>query len=170
MTKKIVLCFDGSWNDPDSQTNVIKMYRSICGVDKSPDRVGVDVPAPSVHTIKWYDKGVGTKCWNKLRGGVTGRGLTRNILEGYQFLARNYEIGDDIYLFGFSRGAYTARSLAGMIRNVGLLHERYAREEVLEDNPVLMNGFRLYQKRDGSPRHKRGLLFQEKILGPVTSE
>ena len=107
--------------------------------------------SPSVPTIKWYDAGVGTERWNKIRGGVTGRGLSYNILQGYKFLVDNYDSGDEIYLFGFSRGAYTARSLAGMIRNVGILHGRYAREKRLEDNPVLMNAFWLYQRRDGNP-------------------
>ena len=149
MAKKIVLCFDGTWSGPGDDSNVIKIYQSILGEDKSPDRVGVRVPSPSVPTIKWYDKGVGTERWNRVRGGLTGRGLAKNILQGYQFLVGNYDSGDDIYLFGFSRSAYTARSLAGLIRNIGILHERYAREERLEDNPVLMNGFRLYQRRDG---------------------
>ena len=144
------MCFDGTWNDPADNTNVIKIYRSILGEDKSPDRVGIRVPPPSAPTIKWYDKGVGTERWNRVRGGLTGRGLAKNILQGYKFLVGNYDSGDDIYLFGFSSGAYTARSLAGMIRNIGILHERYASDERLEDNPVLLNGFWLYQRRDGN--------------------
>ncbi len=100
MVKKIVLCFDGTWNKPESNTNVIKIYRSILGEDRSPKSVGVTVPAPVEPTIKWYDKGVGTHSWNKVRGGLTGRGLARNILEGYKFLVDNYISGDEIYLFG----------------------------------------------------------------------
>ena len=150
MAKNIVLCFDGTWNDPDTNTNVIKIYRSILGEDKSPGQVGVPVPSPQVTTIKWYDKGVGTKRGNKLLGGITGRGLAKNILEGFMFLVDNYDDGDQIYMFGFSRGAYTARSLAGLIRNIGILHQVNAPSKEPEDNPVLMNGFRIYQRRDGS--------------------
>ena len=162
MAKRIVLCFDGTWNDPDDNTNVIKIYRSVLGEDKSPDRAGVPVPTPNVPTIKWYDKGVGTERWNRIRGGLTGRGLAQNILQGYKFLADNYQIGDEIYLFGFSRGAYTARSLAGLIRNIGILKKDYAQEERLEDNPVLMNGFWLYQSRDASADTAAAKFFRAK--------
>ena len=56
-----------------------------------------------------------------MAGGVTGRGIEKNIRDLYQFLSASYEPDDEIYLFGFSRGAYTVRSLVGMIRNVGIL-------------------------------------------------
>ena len=140
MAKKIVLCFDGTWNDPGANTNVIKMFRSILGEDRSPGRVGVPVSSPKEAAIKWYDKGVGTKFWNRLRGGLAGSGLAKDIVEGYKVLVDNYESGDQIYLFGFSRGAYTARSLAGLIRNVGILHKDDAPEAKIEANPALMNG------------------------------
>lgn len=162
MAKNIVLCFDGTWNDPGDNTNVIKMYRSILGEDKSPGQVGVPVPGPSEPTIKWYDKGVGTERWNKLRGGITGRGLARNILEGYKFLVDNYEAGDQIYLFGFSRGAYTARSLTGLIRNIGILHKANALAAKIEDNPVLINGFRIYQRRDANADTNEAKFFRRK--------
>ena len=160
MAKKIVLCFDGTWNDPGANTNVIKMYRSIRGEDKSPGRVGVLVPPPDGPTIKWYDEGVGTKRGNKIRGGLTGRGLSQNILEGYKFLVDNYEDGDQIYLFGFSRGAYTARSLAGLIRNIGILHKGNAQEAEIEDNAVLMNGFWIYQRRDADADTEEAKFFR----------
>ena len=162
MAKKIVLCFDGTWQDPRKQTNVIKIYKSILGEDKSLKRVGVTDPSPGVPTIKWYDKGVGTECWNRVRGLLTGHGLAKNILQGYKFLADNYENGDEIYLFGFSRGAYTARSLAGMIRNIGLLRGCYTKEKEEECNPVLMNGFRLYQRRDGSADTEEAKFFRSR--------
>jgi uncharacterized protein (DUF2235 family) len=69
--------------------------------------------------FKWYDKGVGTRWYEHIRGGVFGFGLSRNIQEGYKFLIGHFEPGDEIYLLGFSRGAYTVRSLAGLIRNAG---------------------------------------------------
>src|SRR6185295_1224357 len=63
----------------------------------------------------WYDKFV---------GGAFGAGLDLKIIDGYKFLAQNYEDGDEVYVVGFSRGAYTARSLVGMIRNCGLVKNK----------------------------------------------
>ena len=92
------------------------------------------------------------KFLNKFRGGLAGNGIAKNILQGYKFIVDNYEQDDLTYLFGFSRGAYTARSLAGLIRNIGILHKSSAPAVELENNPVLMNGFRIYQRRDAGPK------------------
>jgi uncharacterized protein (DUF2235 family) len=67
-----------------------------------------------------FVSGVGPTFGEAIRGGAFGFGLTRNILQGYYFLIDNYDPGDQFYFFGFSRGAYTVRSLAGLIRNSGL--------------------------------------------------
>ena len=162
MAKKIVLCFDGTWQDSNDNTNVIKIYRSILGEDRSRNQVDETDPPHCAPTIKWYDEGVGTKWRNMVPGGLFGRGLAKNILEGHKFLADNYDSGDEIYLFGFSRGAYTARSLAGMIRNIGLIRGCYTKEKEVECNPVLMNGFRLYQRRDGSADTEEAKFFRSK--------
>jgi uncharacterized protein (DUF2235 family) len=69
----------------------------------------------------YYRSGVGTRRWEKLRGGAFGMGLSSNVKDAYRFLADAYEPGDELYLFGFSRGAFTARSLAGLVRNSGIL-------------------------------------------------
>ena len=58
-------------------------------------------------------------------GGAIGAGLEINIVQGYEFLAKEYEDGDEVYILGFSRGAYTARSLVGMIRNCGLIYPKH---------------------------------------------
>ena len=116
--KRIAICADGIWNKPDQEdrgkrkpTNVVKTARGI-------------LPRASDGTsqIVHYNDGVGTN-WglDKIAGGGLGLGLSGNVVEAYQFLVLNYEPGDDIFLFGFSRGAYTARSLAGLINNLGLL-------------------------------------------------
>src|SRR3972149_3752332 len=68
-----------------------------------------------------YDAGVGTHWYDRFTGGAFGRGLSPNIRQGYQWLGRKRQDGDEISLFGFSRGAYTARSLAGLIRKCGIL-------------------------------------------------
>jgi uncharacterized protein (DUF2235 family) len=100
---------------------VLKLYRTLRKTGKT-----------EPHQVAFYDPGVGTLArpnpWKKLRqdafailGLATGYGLDDNVLDAYAFLVDNYEEGDDIYLFGFSRGAYTVRVLAGLIHKVGLV-------------------------------------------------
>lgn len=73
--------------------------------------------------IIYYQAGIGTEStlWNRFVGGGTGAGISENIREAYAFLATNYDVGDEIYLIGFSRGAFTARSIAGFLDCIGLL-------------------------------------------------
>ena len=69
----------------------------------------------------FYEPGVGIAAGERLVGGAFGYGLSANIRNSYRFLVERYEPGDRLFLFGFSRGAYTARSLGGLIRNCGIL-------------------------------------------------
>ncbi|HEV7122623.1 MAG TPA: DUF2235 domain-containing protein [Rhodanobacter sp.] len=110
-TRKLVLLFDGTWNKPESNTNVERLRRLLAPVDASGNAQLVN-----------YITGVGVKSGiSHLLGGAFGYGLSGNVLDGYAWLCRTWQAGDDIYLFGFSRGAYTARSLGGLIRKCGLL-------------------------------------------------
>lgn len=111
MPRNLVVLFDGTWNNKRTRTNVIRMRESI-------RTTGRDDPQQPC----FYDEGVGTKWYNRLSGGAFGRGLSENIQEGHAWLSRHQAPGDSIYVFGFSRGAYTARSLAGLIRKCGLLN------------------------------------------------
>jgi uncharacterized protein (DUF2235 family) len=120
--KNIVICCDGTGNEiSENISNVLKLYRTL-------RKSGKTTP----EQIVFYDPGVGTLArpdpWRKLwqdaittLGLATGYGLDDNILNAYEFLAKNYEDGDDIFLFGFSRGAYAIRALAGLIHKIGLL-------------------------------------------------
>jgi uncharacterized protein (DUF2235 family) len=120
--KNIVICCDGTGNEiSENISNVLKLYRVL-------RKTGKTEPPQ----IVFYDPGVGTLArpdpWRKLwqdavtiLGLATGYGLDDNVLAAYQFLISNFEDGDEIYLFGFSRGAYTVRVLAGLIHKVGLL-------------------------------------------------
>ena len=118
--KRIVLCFDGTWNTPDdsgdvdanASTNVHRLYEAVLPKDGA-----------GIAQARWYQAGVGTRWYNRISGGIAGVGLTRNLLDGYKRLVELYEEGDQIFIFGFSRGAYTARSLGGLIRNCGVLRE-----------------------------------------------
>jgi hypothetical protein len=87
----------------------------------------------------YYHSGVGTSdALDRLVGGAVGLGLSRNVRDAYAFLAANYCEGDEIFLFGFSRGAYTARSVAGLIGWVGLIHKAD-----MDDFALLWEGYRL---------------------------
>lgn len=115
MNKRIVICADGTWNRPekdlkvDFPTNVLRLARAISPLasDGKPQQV-------------FYDWGVGSY-YDEAMGGATGRGLHKNIMDGYRYIVQNYSPGDEIYLFGFSRGAYTVRCLCGLINNCGIL-------------------------------------------------
>lgn len=112
--RRLVLCLDGTWNSNDKSekiTNVVKLLRAI-----------TPVAADGISQILFYGRGVGTAKGEKIRGGFSGAGLDDNVIDGYRFLGNNYHPGDEIYLFGFSRGAYTARSLAGLINLAGVFH------------------------------------------------
>ena len=118
MAKRIVICCDGTGNEiNENQSNVLKFYRIL-----KKDETQVTFYDPGVGTIS--DSGAWSDLKNKAKGVfglATGYGLDANVLDAYRFLMRNYQKGDDVYLFGFSRGAYTVRVLAGFINLVGLL-------------------------------------------------
>jgi len=120
MTRKLIVCCDGTWNQPEATepgqtsqpTNVLKFARALEPVDLSDDS----------SQIIYYDAGIGTaNRIDRLLGGMFGIGLSSNVLDAYRFLAMNFHPGDEIFLFGFSRGAYTVRSLSGLISLIGLL-------------------------------------------------
>ena len=108
--KRLALFFDGTWNKPESNTNVWRLSLMLAeqGADGVPQQV-------------FYDKGVGTRWYDRISGGAFGAGLPENVRMGYCWLMEHYNPGDEIFIFGFSRGAFTARSLAGMIARCGLL-------------------------------------------------
>ncbi|MGE4339998.1 MAG: DUF2235 domain-containing protein [Pigmentiphaga sp.] len=111
--KRLVFCFDGTWNKllPDVAANVVLTSASISRIDPN-----------GVPQVIHYDEGVGTGDLDQLRGGMFGHGLIENVREAYRFLIFNYDPGDEIYVFGFSRGAFSARTFIGFIRHVGPLH------------------------------------------------
>ena len=116
--RRLVICCDGTWKAAESKTitNVTNMARAIAPKDRN-----------DTTQVVFHDAGVGTgNLLDKVSGGAFGRGLDLNIVDAYRFLVYNYAPGDEVFLFGFSRGAYTARSTAGMIRKCGLLKKRHA--------------------------------------------
>jgi uncharacterized protein (DUF2235 family) len=115
MGKNIILCFDGTWNSPESETNIHKLFASAEGVEGQK---------------AFYYTGVGAEGsrLGRMVEGATGEGILDKIREGYDDLASVYEPGDRIYIFGFSRGAYAARCLASIVTTFGL-PTRYWGEE-----------------------------------------
>jgi len=138
MPKKIILCADGTWNTPHgvevsvNDTNVRKIYSAL--VDDATQQ-------------PFYDSGVGTNGTpiDHLIGGALGEGLFRKIQDLYRFLTSAWETGDEIYLFGFSRGAYTVRSLAGLIARFGV-------PTMSLDDQVVERIFSAYRERDETKR------------------
>lgn len=108
--KRLALYLDGTWNEVSDNTNIWR-FRALFS-PKSAD--GCDQRA-------YYSTGLGTKFGEKIRGGMFGTGIDTAITSAYEWLMENYAEGDEIFIFGFSRGAYTARSLSGFISKCGLL-------------------------------------------------
>jgi len=158
MAKRIVLCFDGTWNRPGDEnldesqqveTNVRRFYEAL--TERSPD---------GKPQFKWYDEGVGTHWYDRVIGGVTGVGLEINIMEGYKVLAKNYEEGDEVFVLGFSRGAYTARSLVGFLRNCGLVNPGFV------DFKVGL-AYGIYRTRDEGPDSMIAKLFRRQFAREI---
>lgn len=135
--KKIIICADGTWNRPeedldkDFPTNVLKFGRGIASKKEE------------IKQVVFYDWGIGSYHDN-FAGGALGKGLEKNIKDCYRFLIHNYEIDDEIYLFGFSRGAYTIRSLCGLINNCSILKSSEGR--------MIEKAFELYKNKKHKPR------------------
>lgn len=115
--KRLIFCFDGTWNTLNeyTPTNVVLTAASI-------QRTTPNAVTQIIH----YDEGVGTGADEHWTGGMFGSGLIEHIRAAYRFLIFNYDPGDEIYVFGFSRGAFSARSFIGFIRHVGPLRRLHA--------------------------------------------
>ena len=121
-SKSIFVCCDGTGNEfaakdsPDGNSNVVKLYTAL---------------KLNVHQVAYYHPGVGTlgdptktgmaRKWSVIKGLAFGEGFQDNVLDAYRYLMQHYAADDKVYLFGFSRGAYTARALAGLLHGYGLL-------------------------------------------------
>lgn len=147
--KKHVILFDGTWNKPDlkiqdgdENTNVFRIKELIKPATKEGIKQSI-----------YYEPGVGTDWYNKVCGGTFGVGLSNKIQESYRYLIKNHEEGDEIYIFGFSRGAYSARSLVGLIRNAGLLK--------IDKIELANEAYQLYRTRDEGPDIEPAINFRK---------
>ncbi|HJX19248.1 MAG TPA: DUF2235 domain-containing protein [Acidiferrobacterales bacterium] len=141
MNRKLAVLFDGTWNTIKDRTNVVRLSELLAtGSD------GGEQPKP------FYDPGVGVHALDWLSGGMFGFGLSKNIRDGYGWLAENFRPGDELFLFGFSRGAYTARSLAGLIRKCGILR--------VADKGLIQQAYDLYRDKDIHPDNPEAAAFR----------
>jgi hypothetical protein len=149
--KRIVICYDGTWNsliNPDEVTNVVRVGQAVRKTDDD-----------GIAQMVYYNAGVGSGGpLDRFLGGVFGVGLRSNVKRGLAFLTLNWEPGDEIYIFGFSRGAYSARALAGVIGAIrGIPKPQYFdREE------EIWNFYRLpYREREAA---------RERVIGKDNSK
>jgi uncharacterized protein (DUF2235 family) len=146
MSKNIVICCDGTGNQfgRDGNSNVVKLYRTL------------DLTDPG-RQVAYYHPGLGTlgapaaltaftAFWTKIAGLLFAFGIMDDIGDAYSFLMNTYEPGDRIFLFGFSRGAYTARALAAMLHIYGLIRSG--------DSVLIRYACRLFRKRTGDDKTK----------------
>ncbi|MDA0350516.1 MAG: DUF2235 domain-containing protein [Verrucomicrobia bacterium] len=140
--RRLIVCCDGSWRKLGSKypSNVIKLAQAVKRRD-----------GQKVAQVVYYREGVGANNKSRL-GGMLGLGLDEDIMSAYTFLALNYEPGDEVFLFGFSRGAYTARSLAGLIHCSGLVSRSRMRK--------IPEAFELYRDRSVRPGSDKAIRFR----------
>lgn len=141
MSKNIVVFSDGTGQEGGKgyNTNIYKLFNMI--EDRTSEQ------------IAFYDRGLGTG-WRKITGSVGGMGISKNIMECYEFIFENYTAGDHIYLFGFSRGAATVRSLSGFIHLFGILPK--SRPELIR------RAYKIYKIRNTDRRKKKAEEFIDK--------
>lgn len=151
--RHLVVCCDGTWNttlDEQSDTNVARLRNALAKTaeDGSEQR-------------SYYDTGVGTQggLLDFLLGGASGVGLSRNVMDAYHWLTSTYEPEDSVTLFGFSRGAYTVRSLAGMIAACGLIDSTCLDGKALWRRIEQVYDRRYRQGDRADPRWRDGLRF-----------
>ena len=158
MPKRLVVCCDGTWNRPDQVTQAPASAGGAAMTVAAPTNVAKLASAVAardtagVEQCMYYHRGVGTTRGERLRGGAFGFGLAGNVRDAYRFLVSCYEPGDELYLFGFSRGAFTARSVAGFVRNAGILRPEHADR--------LGDAYALYRSRGAHPVSTEATLFR----------
>lgn len=157
--KRLIIFADGTWNTPGNRdgstvapTNVYKAF-----IDTIPDTC-----KNGDEQIVYYQEGVGTEgASDHAKGGLFGKGIDINIKNLYRFIVENYTPGTELFLFGFSRGSYTVRSLAGLIRNCGIL-KKYNHQKV-------DRAYFIYRSKDDKyhPNSEECLEFQKHFSHPL---
>lgn len=161
--KRLVVCCDGTWQSSVSglkniPSNVTRLARSV-------SRSGKDKDGKVWQQIVHYDAGIGTGELSKDekdRQGGFGVGFVGNVIEAYNFIVLNYNRGDEIFCFGFSRGAYTARAVAGLVTDIGVIAPRD-----MQDFPDL---YALYQSHKDSLHFRKSTAYRDWVNGVLADE
>lgn len=160
--KRIVICCDGTWQS--SVTNVTNVPSNVTRIARYLTKTDKDEHGQEWQQLVYYDAGIGTGVSGveaALQGG-TGSGFVGNVIEAYNFITLNYNAGDKIFCFGFSRGAYTARAVAGLVTDIGIIGRRD-----MQDFPEL---YRLYQDHTDSHTFRKSKAWREWCSGKLAPE
>jgi uncharacterized protein (DUF2235 family) len=150
--KRIAIFCDGTWNTPDKmedgkycQTNVVKLAGALAPASED-----------GMVQLLYYDTGIGSEgsIFRRMYDGATGAGISENILQAYRYIINAYNPGDELFFFGFSRGAFTVRSITGLIRNSGILK--------VENLDKVDAAYKIYRSRkaEHQPREVEATLFR----------
>lgn len=149
-SRNIAIFIDGTGNVATTSTNIWKLYAL------------ATEQACASPIIPFYHQGVGTRMFQRISGGVMGKGVDDLVKESYLFLSQTYQPGDKVFIFGFSRGAYAARALNGMIEFSGLLNLKAFNASQANGNKALVHAvsdiYNIYhQYNDGKPKFEKRL-------------
>ncbi|KAF7534357.1 hypothetical protein G7054_g6328 [Neopestalotiopsis clavispora] len=161
--KRLIICCDGTWQS--SVSGIINVPSNVTRLARSFARVGRDAHGTAWQQIVHYDAGIGTgelSNKEKDRQGGFGIGFIGNVIEAYTFIVLNYASGDQIFCFGFSRGAYTARAVAGLVNDIGVISP-----QDLQDFPDL---YKLYQENSDSHGFRKSDAYRQWVHGRLHDE
>jgi len=161
--KRLIVCCDGTWQS--SVTGLKNIPSNVTRLARSIARSGRDEDNKIWQQVVYYDAGIGTgdlSTAEKDRQGGFGIGFVGNVIEAYNFLVLNYALGDEIFCFGFSRGAYTARAVAGLVNDIGIISPRD-----MQDFPDL---YALYQQNADSQGFRKSAAYREWVNGVLAKE
>ena len=161
--KRLIVCADGTWQS--SVTGLKNIPSNITRLTRSIARSGRDANNNVWQQLVYYDAGIGTgdlSTAERDRQGGFGIGFVGNVIEAYNFLVLNYTPGDEILCFGFSRGAYTARAVAGLVNDIGIISPRD-----MQDFPDL---YALYQKNENSQHFRKSPAYRDWVNGVLAKE
>ncbi|KAK8039076.1 hypothetical protein PG993_007487 [Apiospora rasikravindrae] len=161
--KRIVVCCDGTWQS--SVSGLKNIPSNITRLSRAISRSGKGSDGKEMQQVVYYDAGIGTGVLSSheknIEGGF-GIGFVGNVIEAYNFIVLNYELGDEIFCFGFSRGAYTARAVAGLVNDIGVISPRD-----MQDFPDLHE---LYQKHKESHSFRKSKVYREWVNGKLAAD
>lgn len=155
--KRIIICCDGTWQS--SVSNITNIPSNVTRLARYLAKSGLDDDGKECQQLVYYHAGIGTSgsAFDAFRDGSTGSGFVGNVIEAYNFIVLNYHPGDRIFCMGFSRGAYTARAVAGLVTDIGIIEPRD-----MQDFPEL---YHLYQAHNDCHMFRKSKAWREWIEG-----